>query len=105
MTEPFGDAGHLRASWVCYEVVYGTKSPLEKPRLSEAVHLPTLILYGPEDHLIPEAFADKCAVAFTNCIGPFPVPGAGHFLQWERASLLNRSLTWFLADLRARPPG
>ncbi|MDX6637884.1 MAG: hypothetical protein QOJ01_1395, partial [Solirubrobacterales bacterium] len=25
---------------------------------------------------------------------------AGHFLQWERAGLLNRAIEYFLADLR-----
>lgn len=43
-----------------------------------------------------------CEVAFTELVGPFVVPRAGHFLQWERAELLNRSLTYFLGDLRAR---
>ena len=27
-------------------------------------------------------------------VGPFVVPGAGHFLQWERADLLNGALRW-----------
>ena len=62
----------------------------------EPVPLPTLVLYGPEDHVVPAAFPDRCAVAFTDCIGPFVVPGAGHFLQWERADLLNRALAAFL---------
>ena len=32
--------------------------------------------------------------------GPFVVQGAGHFLQWERADVLNQSLVYFFADLR-----
>jgi pimeloyl-ACP methyl ester carboxylesterase len=39
-------------------------------------------------------------VAFTQRIGPFVVQGAGHFLQWERADVLNQSLVYFFADLR-----
>jgi pimeloyl-ACP methyl ester carboxylesterase len=46
-------------------------------------------------------WSEKCAVAFPECIGPFTVAGAGHFLMWERAELLNRSLTHFLGDLLA----
>ena len=62
--------------------------------------VPTLVLYGPEDHVIPRDFPARCEVAFTERVGPFVVPGAGHFLQWERADVLNQSLVYFLADLR-----
>ena len=31
-----------------------------------------------------------------NRAGPFVVAGAGHFLQWERAQLLNDALRLFL---------
>ena len=51
---------------------------------------PTLVLYGPEDHVIPSTFPRAAEVAFPNRMGPFVVPGAGHFLQWERAELLER---------------
>ena len=37
-------------------------------------------------------------MAFPNCIGPFVVPGAGHFVQWERAELFNRAATYLFAD-------
>jgi pimeloyl-ACP methyl ester carboxylesterase len=30
-----------------------------------------------------------CERAFTNRIGPLVIPGAGHFLQWERADVFN----------------
>jgi pimeloyl-ACP methyl ester carboxylesterase len=32
-------------------------------------------------------------------MGPFVVPGAGHFLQWERADLLNDAIRHFCPDL------
>jgi pimeloyl-ACP methyl ester carboxylesterase len=53
------------------------------------------VLYGPEDHVVPSSFPDRARVAFTACIGPFVVPDAGHFLQWEQADVLNRALTQF----------
>jgi pimeloyl-ACP methyl ester carboxylesterase len=34
-------------------------------------------------------------VAFIDCVGPFVVPDAGHFLQWEQAGVLNRALAHF----------
>jgi pimeloyl-ACP methyl ester carboxylesterase len=39
------------------------------------------------------------AAAFTERIGPFVVPGAGHFLQWERAGVLNQAIRYFCRDL------
>jgi len=100
MTEPFADAGKLRASFGIYETALGTRPAAEAPRLFETNPVPTLVLYGPEDHVIPRDFPERCEVAFTERIGPFVVGGAGHFLQWERADVLNQGLVYFFADLR-----
>lgn len=94
--EPFLDAEKLRHSWGIYEFVCGKRPVVEIPRLFEPVDLPTLVLYGPEDHVLPRSFCERMAVAFPRCVGPLVVPGAGHFLQWERAELLNRVLEAFL---------
>jgi pimeloyl-ACP methyl ester carboxylesterase len=91
MTEPFADPGRFRASIANYEYAGG---PREQPRLLEINPTPTLILYGPEDHVIPSDFPERMEAAFPNRAGPFVVPGAGHFLQWERADVLNGALTW-----------
>jgi pimeloyl-ACP methyl ester carboxylesterase len=96
MTEPFADADHLRASFGLYESALGTRPISERPRIFERTPTPTLILYGPEDHVIPRAFPDLMAAACDEPIGPFVVPGAGHFMHWERAELLNRALAHFL---------
>ena len=40
--------------------------------------------------------------AFPERAGPFVVEGAGHFLQWERADVLNGALRWLAAG-RMRP--
>ena len=39
------------------------------------------------------------AVACTERVGPFVVEGAGHFLQWEQADLLNQAIRYFCLDL------
>jgi pimeloyl-ACP methyl ester carboxylesterase len=96
MVEPFVDAEKLRHSWGIYEFVCGARPVVEIPLLFEPVHLPTLVLYGPEDHVVPRTFCERMEVAFPQCAGPFVIPGAGHFLQWERADLLNRALVGFL---------
>jgi pimeloyl-ACP methyl ester carboxylesterase len=92
LTEPFADADRFRASIANYEYAGGPRTAPEPPRLLEPNPTPTLILYGPEDHVIPTDFPDRMEAAFPNRAGPFVVPGAGHFLQWERAELLNDAL-------------
>lgn len=90
MTEPFADEARLRAGWATYQLAYG-REMAEFP-LMDAVDVPTLVLYGPDDHVLGEDFVPRCERAFRNRIGPLVVPGAGHFLQWERADIFNRLL-------------
>jgi pimeloyl-ACP methyl ester carboxylesterase len=94
MTEPFADAERFRASIANYEYAGGPRKAPEPPRLLEPNPTPTLILFGPEDHVIPSDFPQRMEAAFPNRAGPFVVAGAGHFLQWERADVLNGALRW-----------
>ena len=102
MTEPFADAERLRAGWGNYESALGTRPMSEPPRFFEVSDVPTLALYGAEDHVIWRQFPQMCEVAFGELIGPFLVQRAGHFLQWERAEVLNRAIAYFLGELRKR---
>jgi pimeloyl-ACP methyl ester carboxylesterase len=95
MTGPYGDAEKLRASWGVYESSTGSRPMSGIPRYLETNPVPALVLYGPEDNVVPTSFPDRCAVAFTTCVGPFVVPGSGHFLQWEAADTFNRALEHF----------
>jgi pimeloyl-ACP methyl ester carboxylesterase len=95
MTEPFGDAEHFRAGIALYESASGNRPMKDMARFLETNPTPALVLYGPEDRVVPASFPARCAVAFDECVGPFVVPGAGHFLQWEAAGVLNRALTHF----------
>jgi pimeloyl-ACP methyl ester carboxylesterase len=98
MTEPWAEEERLRAGWAVYQLSRGTRTSEEVPRLFETMPVPTLLLYGPEDQVVPPVFMDCCEVAFTNRVGPVIVPRAGHFLQWERADVLNGLVTgWFAA--------
>lgn len=99
MTEPFADAEKLRASFCNYESALGSRPLSEPPRFFERNGVETLVLYGPEDHVIWSDFPERCEVVFSRLVGPFVVPRAGHFLQWERADLLNATLAAFLRDL------
>ena len=87
MAEPFLDPRKLAASWAPYQLQYGRKMS-EIPMMGP-VEVPTLVLYGPEDHVVPGDFVKRCEAGFRNRIGPVVVPEAGHFLQWERADVLN----------------
>ena len=100
MTAPFADAQRLRAGWGNYESALGTRESSEPPRFFEVSAVPTLALYGPDDHVIWGDFPQMCEVAFSELIGPFIVQRAGHFLQWERAPLFNRTVEYFLRDLQ-----
>jgi pimeloyl-ACP methyl ester carboxylesterase len=99
MTEPFADAERLRAGWGNYESAMGTRPLSEAPRFFEVSSVPTLALYGPEDHVLWRNFPEMCEVAFSELVGPFVVRRAGHFLQWERPEVLNRAIAYFLRDL------
>src|SRR5262249_5308670 len=98
--EPFADAGKFRASIANYEYAAGRRTPSEPPRFFEKVRVPALLLFGPEDHVVPADFTRRAVVAYPEHVGPFVVAGAGHFLQWEQAVVLNQALRYFLADLR-----
>jgi pimeloyl-ACP methyl ester carboxylesterase len=100
MTEPFADPQRLRAGFGNYESALGTRALSEPPRFFELSDVPTLALYGAEDHVIYHQFPQMCEVAFSELVGPFVVQRAGHFLQWERAELLNRAIAYFLRDLQ-----
>jgi len=100
MTEPFADPERLRAGWGNYESAMDSRPLSEAPRLFEISAVPTLALYGPDDHVIWSQFPQMCEVAFRELVGPFVILHAGHFLQWERAQLINKTIEYFLRDLQ-----
>ena len=89
-TEPYADAGKLRAAWGVYEQTTGKRPMEDVPKLFERTPVPTLVLYGPEDHVVLASFPWKAAAACIDCTGPLFVPDAGHFLQWEAAETFNK---------------
>jgi pimeloyl-ACP methyl ester carboxylesterase len=97
MTEPFGDLERLRAGWAVYQGAYGREQS-EPALMSDYVDVPTLVLYGPDDHVVGPDFVHCCEIAFTNRVGPVVVPAAGHFLQWERADVVNGLVAHFFGD-------
>ncbi|WP_051471200.1 alpha/beta fold hydrolase [Patulibacter minatonensis] len=103
VVEPFGDAARLRASFGLYEVATGTREPSEPPLPPAVSAVPTVALHGPDDHVIWQDFPERCEVAFSDLTGPYVIPRAGHFLQWERPELLARTISGFLGARFALP--
>jgi pimeloyl-ACP methyl ester carboxylesterase len=90
MTEPFAEEARLRAGWAVYQLAHGR--PFQEMPMNGAVDVPTLLLYGPDDHVVGSDFIAFAELAYPHRIGPLVVPGAGHFLQWERADIFNELL-------------
>src|SRR4051794_8250840 len=103
MTEPFSTEERMRAGWAAYQLAHG-RPVSEPPILDRLVDVPTLILYGMDDHVVGPDFLTTCEVAFTDRTGPVVLPGAGHFLQWERADLFNPLVIAYFGDVRVRHP-
>ncbi|MEX2255970.1 MAG: alpha/beta hydrolase [Acidimicrobiia bacterium] len=99
MTEPFADRDKLRASWGVYEMSYGKREMEDVPKVFDPVPVPTLALYGEDDHVVDPTFPERCRVAFPECIGPFVLRRCGHFVQWEAADMLNTALEYLCKDL------
>ncbi|MEU8221111.1 alpha/beta hydrolase [Kribbella sp. NPDC048915] len=102
LTEPYGDAARLRASFADYEVVMGTR-PLSAPELLDRpVRQRALVVVGEDQVTKNHHVEERCAIGFPEAVGPFWVKGAGHFLPWERAELVNRAVSSFCGDLLGR---
>ncbi len=97
-TEPYGDADKIRAAWGVYEQSAGRRPMEDAPCMFEQTPVPSLVLYGPEDHVVLPSFPQKMAAACLDCTGPLIVPDAGHFLQWEAADTFNRITAAFCRD-------
>jgi pimeloyl-ACP methyl ester carboxylesterase len=99
MVEPFEDARRLYAGWAPYQLEHG-RPMSEPPLLTQPVETPTMILYGPDDQIVPKDFPKRCEIAFPNRVGPLVIPECGHFLQWERADVLNDLAAIYFSDLK-----
>jgi pimeloyl-ACP methyl ester carboxylesterase len=100
-TEPFADAERLRASFRLYEAVFDESARSEPPLLGRNEQTPTLVLYGPSDHVIPADFDRMAAEVFARHVGPFLLRDCGHFVPWEAPHALVSGVAAMCADLLA----
>jgi pimeloyl-ACP methyl ester carboxylesterase len=103
MTEPFGDAARLRASFGGYESAFSEAARSEPPMVATVKRNPThtLILFGPSDHVLYPEYDRMAAIVFPDHVGPYILRDCGHFLQWEQADILNNTLRAFCRDVLA----
>ena len=71
-TEPFADAAKLRARSAATRARSAPPAGLEPPRLARNEHTPTLLLFGPSDHVIYPDFDRMAATVFPRHTGPVP---------------------------------
>jgi pimeloyl-ACP methyl ester carboxylesterase len=99
--EPFRDGAKLRASFGGYESTFSETARSEPGRLAANDRTPTLILFGPSDHVIYPAYDRMAAAVFARHVGPFLLRDCGHFVPWEAAHALVSGTTAFCSDLLA----
>jgi pimeloyl-ACP methyl ester carboxylesterase len=100
-TEPWGDGDRLRASFGAYESTFQESARSEPALLGRNTETPTMILFGPSDHVLYPDFDRMAAAVFDRHVGPFLLRDCGHFVQWEAAHALNTAITSMCGDLLA----
>jgi len=101
-TEPFADAAVLRASFGGYESVFDPARRSEPSIMGRNESTPTLVLFGPSDHVIYPAFDRMAEQVFARCVGPFLLRDCGHFVPWEAPRPFVTGVTAFCRDLLTR---
>jgi pimeloyl-ACP methyl ester carboxylesterase len=97
--EPFRDGVKLRASFGAYESVFSEAARSEASIVGPNAHTPTLVLYGPSDHVLYPSFDRMAAAVFARHVGPFLLRDCGHFVPWEAPHALVSGTTAFCRDL------
>jgi pimeloyl-ACP methyl ester carboxylesterase len=88
MATAFATAVRLRTSFAPYEHALRTRPAPCPPRFAEPSPVPTRVLHGARDRVVPAAFVPMARVAFLECRSVEVLPDAGHFVQWEAPDAL-----------------
>ena len=94
-TEPFADGAKLRSSFGAYESTFSEAARSEPALIGPNADTPTVILFGPSDHVIYPDFDLMAACVFDRHVGPFLLRDCGHFVQWEAAHALTTAVEAF----------
>jgi len=75
--------------------LHGIKNRADSTALLPLIHIPTLIIHGAEDQLIPLSVANEMQAAIPGSTLSV-IPRAGHLLNLEQPHLFNQALENFL---------
>lgn len=75
--------------------------PAERARMAE--RLPTLLIWGAEDRILPLHLAEDALAAMRGAATLAVIPDAGHAAAFEKPGLFNRALLDFLSGTLAAP--
>lgn len=74
-------------------------------RLPELAAVPTLLLYGTQDSVFGQVYADRLKALLPQAEGPLPIEGADHFMQDDRGPEIAAAIVRFLDQrIVAAPP-
>lgn len=92
--EAFSQPGAVRGGFNCYRAVFRTigQNQPDDPK----IYVPTLILWGTDDAVLPLAWSDKLGDYFPNLTFR-EVADAGHWLMREQPNLVNKAVIDFVS--------
>ncbi|MGE3076515.1 MAG: alpha/beta fold hydrolase [Dehalococcoidia bacterium] len=73
-------------------------------RLAEVAHVPALLMWGTEDSVFGESYANRLKERLPDAEGPFPIENADHFMQDDQGPVIAARIVEFL-DRRLGPGG
>jgi pimeloyl-ACP methyl ester carboxylesterase len=98
--EAYSQPGALRGAFNWYRGRQRHRETEGKRRPEEfAIHVPTLVLWGDGDAILPLSLADRLPEYFTRLTFKV-VPRCGHFVQRECPEVANAEILSYFSDLR-----
>jgi pimeloyl-ACP methyl ester carboxylesterase len=100
--EAFSQPGALRGGFNCYRAAFRTGWMAQTQDLK--IYVPTLVLWGDSDAVLPLAWSDKLGDFFPDLTFR-QVPQAGHFMMREKPDLVNQAIAEFVLSDEYRKGG
>lgn len=98
--EQISSAESFRASLNIYEGFMNPRPGAEPFQIDRPIEVETLVLWGTLDEIVGIEYPRQMQLGCNKLVGPYFVE-AGHFVQWEAASILNKTIVAFNRDLIA----
>lgn len=96
--EQISSAESFRASLNIYEGFMNPRPDAEPFLIDRPIEVETLVLWGTFDEIVGIEYPRQMTLACNKLVGPYFVE-AGHFVQWEAATILNNTIAAFNRDL------